>query len=110
MRFKSTQCIVCAEEVPICSKLILKAYRHIQIDTSISLDHVNNKTGHILSRLTEQNLHIAPAAAYDSHANEHDAKCLSGTRVELLGSISSWARNNNNKFIFWLNGMAGTGK
>ena len=110
MLFKSTQCKVYIKEVPVCLKLITKAYRHIQIDTSISLDHVDNKTSHILSRLTEQNLHIAPAAAYDSHANEHDAKCVSGTRVELLDSISSWAKNNNSNFIFWLNGMAGTGK
>ena len=41
---------------------------------------------------------------------EHNARCLSNTRVELLSQITEWARDRNGKPIFWLNGMAGTGK
>lgn len=49
-------------------------------------------------------------AAFDSHADEHDARCLPGTRVELLENIKKWAEVPQDQCIFWLNGMAGTGK
>ena len=42
--------------------------------------------------------------------DEHNARCLENTRVELQRHIAEWARNKNGKHIFWLNGMAGTGK
>ena len=41
---------------------------------------------------------------------EHNAKCLENTRVELRRHIIEWAKDRNGKPIFWLNGMAGTGK
>ncbi|KAI9763279.1 MAG: hypothetical protein M1839_006522, partial [Geoglossum umbratile] len=70
-----------------------------------------------LSRLLKEikdsnsiNLPIAKGASFDSHAEEHNARCLHNTRVGLLGQITEWAKDRNNKPIFWLNGMAGTGK
>ncbi|KAI9784183.1 MAG: hypothetical protein M1839_002689 [Geoglossum umbratile] len=56
------------------------------------------------------NLPIANGASFDSHAEEHNAKCLCDTRVELLDQITKWAKDRSSKPIFWLNGMAGTGK
>ncbi|KAF2192301.1 hypothetical protein K469DRAFT_309124 [Zopfia rhizophila CBS 207.26] len=41
---------------------------------------------------------------------EHNARCLANTREELLHYIVEWAKDTNGKSIFWLNGMAGTGK
>ena len=49
-------------------------------------------------------------AAFDSHDEEHNARCYQGTRVELLRQINTWASNQGSECIFWLNGMAGTGK
>ncbi|KAL4887988.1 hypothetical protein BDV59DRAFT_196838 [Aspergillus ambiguus] len=54
-------------------------------------------------------LNAAQGAAFDSYANEHD-ECLPGTRHELLDQIKKWAYSPHEKCIFWLNGMAGTGK
>lgn len=48
-------------------------------------------------------------AAFDSD-NNNDAKCLKGTRVDLLDKLDQWADNPNGKCIFWLQGGAGTGK
>ncbi|KAF2840255.1 HET-domain-containing protein [Patellaria atrata CBS 101060] len=56
------------------------------------------------------NLPIAKGASFDSHMEEHNPKCLRGTRTELLHHIMEWAKDRNSKPIFWLNGMAGTGK
>ncbi|KAI1357235.1 heterokaryon incompatibility protein-domain-containing protein [Xylaria arbuscula] len=55
-------------------------------------------------------LPIAAGAAFDSHAEEHNPTCLPNTRVDLLHEIGQWVEDPNAKAVFWLNGMAGTGK
>jgi hypothetical protein len=55
-------------------------------------------------------LPVAQGASYDSHTEEHNARCLPNTRTELLDEITTWANNKDSKSIFWLSGMAGTGK
>jgi NACHT domain len=55
-------------------------------------------------------LPIAEGAAFDSYLNQHVSGCLLGTRTELLQRISNWAVSPQGECIFWLRGMAGTGK
>ena len=55
-------------------------------------------------------LPTAPQAAFNSFDNQHGATCLADTRVELLQEITEWADGLDRRCIFWLNGMAGTGK
>ncbi|KAK3322672.1 hypothetical protein B0H66DRAFT_495697, partial [Apodospora peruviana] len=55
-------------------------------------------------------LPVAEGAAFDSHAEEHNARCHPDTRTELLSQIQNWANDSQAENIFWLNGMAGTGK
>ncbi|KAJ5549196.1 hypothetical protein N7513_006430 [Penicillium frequentans] len=55
-------------------------------------------------------LHAADGAEFDSYVDQHEPYCLPGTRIELLADIRQWASSQNGKCIFWLNGMAGTGK
>jgi hypothetical protein len=55
-------------------------------------------------------LPIAEQASFDSRMEEHNPKCLDKTRVEVRKSITEWAYDADSKCIFWLNGMAGTGK
>ncbi|KAK6854921.1 vegetative incompatibility protein HET-E-1 [Apiospora arundinis] len=55
-------------------------------------------------------LPIAHGATFDSHAEEHNPTCLRDTRVDLLRKIDEWIQSPNAKAMFWLNGMAGTGK
>lgn len=49
-------------------------------------------------------------AAFDSHADEHDPRRHPKTRVHLRQQIIEWAEGPKSECIFWLNGMAGTGK
>ncbi|KNG47044.1 vegetative incompatibility protein het-e-1 [Stemphylium lycopersici] len=56
------------------------------------------------------NLPIVVGASFNSHNEEHNARCLPDTRTELLNEITTWASNKDGKSIFWLSGMAGTGK
>ncbi|KAF3104394.1 hypothetical protein TWF102_003036 [Orbilia oligospora] len=50
------------------------------------------------------------SAAFDSETDELDARCHPETRKELLKQIKDWAQDPGGKCIFWLNGVAGTGK
>ena len=40
----------------------------------------------------------------------HHEKCLPGTRESVLQDMMLWARNPQDQNVFWLNGLAGTGK
>jgi hypothetical protein len=54
-------------------------------------------------------LHVAKGAAFNDYENQH-TECFPGTRVELLRDIDNWSKTSDGKCIYWLNGMAGTGK
>ncbi|KAI4949110.1 hypothetical protein J4E91_005574 [Alternaria rosae] len=55
-------------------------------------------------------LPVAIGASFNSHNEEHNARCLPDTRTKLLDEITTWANDKDGKSIFWLSGMAGTGK
>jgi hypothetical protein len=55
-------------------------------------------------------LSVAIGASFNSHNDEHNARCLPDTRTELLDEITTWANNKDSKSVFWLSGMAGTEK
>ena len=42
--------------------------------------------------------------------NDPRPECLKGTRIEILAQIQEWGESENKEYIFWLSGMAGTGK
>ncbi|KAF2835972.1 hypothetical protein M501DRAFT_1007778 [Patellaria atrata CBS 101060] len=68
----------------------------LQVDQTLKID---------LARLP-----TAEGASFDSYIDEHDPRCLPNTRIELLQQITDWAEDTHGKSIYWLNGMAGTGK
>jgi hypothetical protein len=49
-------------------------------------------------------------AEFESFSNRDEVECLQGTRTELLQEIMEWATSPSSRSIFWLKGMAGTGK
>jgi len=55
-------------------------------------------------------LPYAEGAAYNHRTWEHEDRCLPDTRVELRQEITEWYENPSSPCIFWLKGMAGTGK
>lgn len=52
----------------------------------------------------------ADGANFDSPKRQNEPYCLPDTRVDILGQIMEWSADPCQKTIFWLNGMAGTGK
>lgn len=71
-------------------------------DTSVSIQGL--KDDKIFAMLP-----YAEGSSFDAFDAEHDT-CHPETRVDLLHHIKEWACNPRQKCIFWLNGMAGTGK
>lgn len=55
------------------------------------------------------NLPCAQSARWDAMGGLR-RDCHPETRIDLLRQIKSWALDSNSRRIFWLNGMAGTGK
>ncbi|KAI5863467.1 hypothetical protein GGS23DRAFT_567180 [Durotheca rogersii] len=98
--FKSKDVDKIVQDLRRCTETVSLA---LQVDQTTVILNLVQKT--VLSRLP-----IADGAAFDSHAEEHNPTCYPGTRVDLLREISQWAGDTEGKPIFWLNGMAGTGK
>lgn len=55
-------------------------------------------------------LPVASDAYFDSFDESSKARCLPETRVDLLQDVANWAKKSDSHAVFWLNGMAGTGK
>ncbi len=55
-------------------------------------------------------LSFADGANFDSYERQNEPYCLPDTRVDILCQIMKWSADPCQKTIFWLNGMAGTGK
>ncbi|KAB8257974.1 hypothetical protein BDV32DRAFT_139956 [Aspergillus pseudonomiae] len=55
-------------------------------------------------------LKVAEEAHYNAYNGEEYQECLHETRTELLEDIKSWATDPDRQAVFWLQGMAGTGK
>jgi hypothetical protein len=71
-----------------------------RIADSSTLGHENT-----LGRLPQ-----AADAPFNSFAKQHEPACLPDTRVALLDDIHSWVGGLDERCVFWLSGLAGTGK
>lgn len=49
-------------------------------------------------------------APFNSYQRQHEPTSLGKTRVHVLQDIYSWADGQDERRVFWLNGLAGTGK
>ena len=74
--------------------------------TGVKTDQISD----INRKIVLSMLPVAKGAAFHAHENEHDPSCHPNTRVDLLAHVHTWIQDPNGKCIFWLRGMAGTGK
>lgn len=73
------------------------------------MGHVAQTTERIDRKIDFSKLPDAEGAEFNSYDNRNE-ECLPGTRTELLRQITEWPMSSQGKCIFWLCGMAGTGK
>ena len=74
------------------------------------IDEVITSIQHLHRKLDHSNLRNAEGASFDSYENQRDAKCLPGTREDILRQIKQWGSSMQGECMFWLCGRAGTGK
>ncbi|SCV61403.1 related to RSA4-WD-repeat protein required for maturation and efficient intra-nuclear transport [Fusarium fujikuroi] len=86
-----------------------KAVEAIQA-LELKVDSLSLPIQNVDYRTSFDQLPVAEGASFSSKAEEHNPTCLTDTRVELLKEIDCWIDDPTSKTIFWLNGMAGTGK
>ncbi|OAF98603.1 uncharacterized protein CC84DRAFT_1234386 [Paraphaeosphaeria sporulosa] len=98
---------------PFTSKQVDKIVSSLKgCEQTLSLALQVDQTTAVLSidqKLDLAKLPIAHGASYDSHTEEHNARCLPNTRTALLQDITKWAQDKDSKSIFWLSGMATSG-
>ena len=91
-------------------RLLKKIYKPLQ-GIPNSGQHLIRQIRRVLTRyLGPDRLPNADGAPFNSTTKQHLPTCLPDTRVELLQEIYSWAGGHDERCIFWLNGLAGTGK
>ncbi|EDN05634.1 predicted protein [Histoplasma mississippiense (nom. inval.)] len=92
--------------------LLLDQQLHRKVEADASRSHINKLTMDIQTvhdEVAKLNLPFTAGAIFDSFTDQHEAECLPGTRTELLQQVKDWGRSSD-RCIFWLSGMAGTGK
>ncbi|OQE12757.1 hypothetical protein PENFLA_c063G02943 [Penicillium flavigenum] len=82
----------------------------LQVDQTSLIVSVAQNTDRISQTMNLGKLEWAMEAGFDSFSDRDEAQCLQGTRTELLQQIIVWAMSLSQNDIFWLKGMAGTGK
>ncbi|KAI1823237.1 vegetative incompatibility protein HET-E-1 [Xylaria intraflava] len=91
------------------NQIILDLNSYIRpITTTLQVDQTNTML-ELDQKWVLDKLPLAEGAAFDSYAEQDNPTCLLNTRAGLLRDISVWVKDSE-KPVFWLNGMAGTGK
>jgi len=84
--------------------------RTISVRLSQTLQKDQTLTGNLGPDNPLNHLPYAVDAPFDSYHRQHEPTCLEKTRVDVLRQIFDWADGQDERCIFWLNGLAGTGK
>ncbi|KAF8752171.1 WD40 repeat-like protein [Rhizoctonia solani] len=84
-------------------------FRRLQMSTNVGVWSTENEQ---LANARFQSLNSAKQAAYDSSISTKINRrgCTEGTRIGVLDGLNDWLFNPKSSSIYWMNGMAGTGK
>ncbi|KAL4875250.1 hypothetical protein BJY04DRAFT_202495 [Aspergillus karnatakaensis] len=82
----------------------------LQVDQNSYSLKTHQSSKRVEQKIDLEALPTADGAEFNSYTNQHKSKYLPGTRIELCRGILEWAVSLQGKCIFWLNGLAGTGK
>ncbi|KAK1064327.1 hypothetical protein LTR74_008804 [Friedmanniomyces endolithicus] len=99
-----TLCSRAGEEARICDS---GESLRIQLQ---EIDKIHGSLSRLQDKADLAKLITAAGATYDSSAEGELPRCLPGTRIELLKLINDWATDPAGQRMFWLCGVAGTGK
>ncbi|CAE6439915.1 unnamed protein product, partial [Rhizoctonia solani] len=109
-KIEAEQAKVCVPESHGPGSDIPPPQHHLSTDRRINRveqEQLKDRMSSWVSRLPS-----SPSAWYKSSAAVElkRRECTPGTRVDVLANLLGWAANNSMDAVYWLNGMAGTGK
>ncbi|OKL55591.1 hypothetical protein UA08_09131 [Talaromyces atroroseus] len=98
--------IILSEEVVEIEKNINEVRKTAQKTiATIEISDSDRRREKVIAKLS-----YAKGSTFDSFGGAFDPGCHPETRIDLLHRIRKWAENRQGKSMFWLQGMAGTGK
>ncbi len=80
------------------------------VDAMVHQKDVFEEAHAMLQRQHLEKLPTSAAAPFNCYDRRHDSDCIPNTRVDLLREIREWADGGDKRPIYWLRGLAGTGK
>lgn len=91
--------------------IITQSYQHLQtaLKELQQIHRIQDSLDRIEKKIDLDKLKFIKEATFDAYGQVH-TPCHPATRQTLLRDIQNWARQPDGKSIFWLQGMAGTGK
>ncbi|QRV99319.1 Notchless protein [Ceratobasidium sp. AG-Ba] len=98
-----------ADEILACYRRIGGLLQRLMLNTTLDM---RREVSEIAMENYLQRLPNSPAAYYCSAGSTSLRRggCTPNTRVDVLKELHKWARSPTSKKIYWINGMAGTGK
>ncbi|KEP47368.1 putative vegetative incompatibility protein HET-E-1 [Rhizoctonia solani 123E] len=95
-----------------CCRRIQEYMDRLSLDTSLSTWRLEDQNAKDRMSSWVRLLPSSPSAWYNSSAGRdlNRRECTSGTRVDVLANLLAWANGSSKDTVYWLNGMAGTGK
>ncbi|KAH7317534.1 hypothetical protein B0J17DRAFT_724376 [Rhizoctonia solani] len=90
-------------------KRLQSIFQQIQANVILSTWRTENEQ---LARSRLEGLKPVRHAEYDSDLSTEVSRrsCTEGTRTKVLGGLDGWLHDSSSPVIYWMNGMAGTGK
>ncbi|KAL8671687.1 MAG: hypothetical protein Q9168_003809 [Polycauliona sp. 1 TL-2023] len=79
-------------------------------NTNLQLNISDRTTDAEQDRLLDKLAYVGDAILTSHRTSRRHRQCLPGTRVDVLQQIMDWTVNTSPQCIFWLKGLAGTGK
>jgi hypothetical protein len=89
---------------------LFKAVQDAIVDQWELSKAAHDDTRTIIQRQYLEKLQVAAQARFNCYERRDDTDCLPSTRSDLLQKIRDWADSEDERPIFWLRGLAGTGK
>ncbi|EUC54376.1 vegetative incompatibility protein HET-E-1, putative, partial [Rhizoctonia solani AG-3 Rhs1AP] len=83
-----------------------------KLDTTLSMRRLEDEKSKDRISSWVRLLPSSPSAWYNSSVGRglKRRECTPGTRVDVLANLLAWTNSNSIDAVYWLNGMAGTGK
>ncbi|KAG8764561.1 hypothetical protein FRC12_008024 [Ceratobasidium sp. 428] len=104
------------DDLICCYRRLDALFRQLHSDSVLSIWRITNQNFTIANEILVDNrlkgLSPVMMASYDSSAASQLGRgsCTPNTRLGVLEGLQNWASDPNGAKIYWMNGMAGTGK